>query len=275
MKLRFTKMHGAGNDFILINAVTQKVPLSADKVRLLADRHLGIGCDQLLVAEPPTNPGSDFRYRIYNCDGSEAENCGNGSRCFAQFVRAEKLTRKDSIVVDTPKGTLTLEVKDKGQVRVNMGEPILSPAEVPFAANEFAPSYPIDLACGNAEISAISMGNPHGVLVVDSVDMDVNTVAQQVRDTGLFANGVNVGFMEVVSPSEIKLRVVERGVGETLACGSGACAAVAAGQLRGLLDNNVRVHLPGGTLTMEWGGRGTPIYKTGPTKLVFQGQTVI
>ncbi|MGQ9424872.1 diaminopimelate epimerase [Gilvimarinus sp. F26214L] len=277
MRLRFTKMHGCGNDFVMIDGVTQHVKLTPDKVRFLADRRFGVGCDQLLVVEAPTHPDMDFRYRIFNSDGSEVENCGNGARCFAKFVRDRRLTAKRVIHVETMKGSMTLEVQRDGQVTVNMGVPVLDPGQIPFVADGQSETYSLDLenAAGPepVDVSAVSMGNPHGVLVVPAVaEAPVQDLGSRIQQHPRFPEGVNVGFMAVLSRAEIDLRVLERGVGETLACGTGACAAVVAGRLRGLLDEHVTVNLPGGRLGIRWAGEGEPVIMTGPATTVYQGQ---
>lgn len=291
--MRFSKMHGLGNDFVMVDAVTQAVSLSADSIRRLADRHRGIGCDQLLVVEPPQTADADFRYRIYNADGGEVENCGNGARCFARFVRERNLTGKSSIVVETMKGRMVLNVLKNGDVAVDMGAPILAPEKIPFLAPtaKALPQqalYQLELAadvpcpscssivhndCAQIEIGAVSMGNPHAVLRVDSVkDAPVASLGRQIQASERFPEGVNVGFMAVLSRSEIDLRVYERGVGETLACGTGACAAVVAGRLNNWLDAVVKVNLPGGSLSIEWQGEGHSVIKSGPATTVFEGK---
>ncbi len=276
MRFRFTKMHGLGNDFIVIDAIGQKVKLSATQVQKLADRRFGIGCDQVLLVEVPQSPDVDFRYRIYNADGSEVENCGNGARCFARFVTDRKLTGKRNIVVETANGIMTLKLQDNGEVTVDMGQPVLEPAQIPFRADNRQVTYPLQVDGHSLEIGAVSMGNPHAVTVVEDVaNFDVDTVGPQVEAHLDFPQKVNAGFMEIVSRSEINLRVYERGAGETLACGTGACAAVVAGRLRNLLDSNVIVNLPGGRLTIEWMGEGHPVLMTGPATHVFHGQTKI
>lgn len=273
MRLRFTKMHGCGNDFVMIDGVTQPVKLSAERIRLLADRHFGVGCDQLLLVEAPSKPDMDFRYRIFNGDGAEVGNCGNGARCFAKFVRDRRLTAKRIIRVETMKGSMSLEVQKDGQVAVDMGPPVLNPADIPFVADAQAVTYPLSLAGEELEISAVSMGNPHGVLLVsDTAAAPVQVLGGEVQQHPRFPEGVNVGFMAVLSRQEINLRVLERGAGETLACGTGACAAVVAGRLRGLLDEQVKVNLLGGSLTIHWAGEGHSVVKTGPATTVFQGQ---
>lgn len=276
MLLRFTKMHGLGNDFVVIDAITQRVNLSGEEIREIADRHFGIGCDQLLIVEPPTMPDVDFHYRIFNADGGEVEQCGNGARCFAKFVRDQKLTHKNIIRVSTHCGTLVLHISDDDQVTVNMGVPHLQPVEIPFQAEQKAITYELAVDHQSYTISAVSMGNPHAVMVVDDVSSaPVNILGPKIEKHTRFVQRCNVGFMQIVSRNEINLRVFERGVGETLACGTGACAAVVTGCLRNLLDKKVAVHLPGGTLTIEWGGEGKPVMMTGPATRVFEGKISI
>ncbi|MAN52466.1 MULTISPECIES: diaminopimelate epimerase [unclassified Marinimicrobium] len=276
MRLRFTKMHGLGNDFVVIDGVTQKVRLSTEKIRTLADRHFGVGCDQVLLVETPTRPDIDFRYRIFNADGGEVENCGNGARCFARFVLERKLTGKRSIKVETAGGDMTLKITEQGQVQVDMGVPRLSPEEIPFQADAEAIRYDLVLPEQTLDISAVSMGNPHAVLMVNKVDSaPVETLGPLIESHERFPRRVNAGFMQMVSPSEINLRVYERGAGETLACGTGACAAVVAGRLRQLLDETVKVNLPGGSLSITWPGPGHSVIMTGPATTVFHGQVKI
>lgn len=276
MRLRFSKMHGLGNDFMVIDGVSQKVRLSPEKIRQLADRHFGIGFDQLLVVEAPESPEVDFRYRIFNSDGGEVENCGNGARCFAVFVRDRKLTGKNLITVETAGGMMTLQITENGEVCVNMGVPRLIPAEIPFEAEAQSLTYSLAVDGTTLEISAVSMGNPHAVTLVDDVaTAPVEKLGPLVERHTRFPQRVNAGFMQVVSSDEINLRVFERGVGETLACGTGACAAVVAGNLRGLIGNNVKVNLPGGSLRISWAGPGEPVMMTGPATTVFHGQVKI
>jgi diaminopimelate epimerase len=277
VKLRFTKMHGLGNDFVVIDGISQKVRLSEEKVRKLADRRFGVGCDQVLIVEVPQNPDVDFRYRIYNADGSEVENCGNGARCFARFVSDRKLTGKRNIVVETANGIMTLHIQDNDEIRVDMGCPRLAPAQLPFTAEQQAVSYPLALANGvNLEIGAVSMGNPHAVTLVDDVKTaPVDSQGPEIEAHSRFPQRVNAGFMQIVSRQEINLRVYERGSGETLACGTGACAAVVAGRLRNLLDSKVKVNLPGGSMTIEWQGEGHSVLMSGPAATVFHGQIKI
>lgn len=269
-------MHGLGNDFVMIDAVSQRIRLSADKVRKIADRRFGIGCDQLLIVEIPSRADVDFKYRIFNCDGSEVENCGNGARCFAKFVLERKLTGKKNIKVETKAGILLLKVQDNGDVSVNMGKPGLAPGDVPFNAEQEQSSYPIQLEHGEVTLGAVSMGNPHAVtLVSDCKTAPVELWGPQIEAHRQFPQKANAGFMEILSTKEVNLRVYERGVGETLACGTGACAAVVSGRLQGLLDEQVKVNLPGGSLHIKWPGRDHPVIMTGPATTVFHGQIKI
>ena len=273
MELAFTKMHGLGNDFVVIDAIAQTVELSTAQVRLLADRRRGVGCDQVLLVERPTQPGAEFRYRIFNADGGEVEQCGNGARCFARFVRHKGLTASDRIAVQTRAGLIELRLEPDGQVTVDMGAPRLEPADIPFQAPARAVTYPLEVDGRGVEISAVSMGNPHAVLRVDSVaTAPVAELGPQIEHHPRFPRRVNVGFMEVVDAHHIRLRVFERGAGETLACGTGACAAVVAGRLQGLLAEKVSVSLPGGDLMVSWQSEGTPVLMTGPATCVFEGR---
>jgi diaminopimelate epimerase len=273
MLVRFTKMHGLGNDFMVIDAVSQRVRLTPKIVCRLADRHTGIGFDQLLLVEPPSRPDMDFRYRIFNADGSEVEHCGNGARCFGRFVRERRLTVKDEIHVETARGQAILYLLPDRQVDVDMGVPELSPAEIPFTAESQAATYRVEANGEQVELSAVSMGNPHGVVLVDNVDTaPVATLGPVLEAHPRFPKKANIGFMQVINRGEIRLRVFERGAGETLACGTGACAAVVAGRLRGLLDEEVIVHLPGGDLRIRWAGEGQPLRMVGPATTVFEGQ---
>jgi len=272
MLLKFTKMHGAGNDFVVIDLISQRYKLRPRDVRLLADRHFGVGCDQVLVVEAPSSPDVDFRYRIYNADGNEVEQCGNGARCFARFVREKNLTRKRVITVETACGVIELRVHNRQDVEVDMGVPVLEPAAIPFNADSAADSYPLLVEGKHVEIGAVSMGNPHAVLRVASVeDAPVAMLGAVIEAHPDFPKRCNVGFMERVSEQAIKLRVFERGVGETLACGTGACAAVVYGITRGWLSDLVTVELPGGKLSVSWAGAGQPVIMTGPTAVVFEG----
>lgn len=272
MQLKFTKMHGAGNDFVVIDLISQRCKLRRRDIRRLADRHFGVGCDQVLVVEPPSSPDVDFRYRIYNADGEEVEQCGNGARCFARFVREKRLTSKQVITVGVAGGTLELRVRDNNQVEVDMGPPVFEPQQIPFNAPQANPSYPLQVAGQTLEIGAISMGNPHAVLPVDDVERaDVEGLGPLIEAHADFPQRTNAGFMQIVSRDTIRLRVFERGVGETLACGTGACAAVVYGINRGWLHDTVTVELPGGKLTIAWAGDGQPVMMTGPTAVVFEG----
>lgn len=267
-------MHGLGNDFMVVDMVTQHVRLTPEKIRWLADRHFGIGFDQLLLVEPPTNPDMDFRYRIFNADGSEVEQCGNGARCFARFVRDRRLIGRDRIRVQTAAGNIELSIQVSGDVTVDMGMPRLKPSDIPLRVEQQALRYPLQLAGGDIEVAAVSMGNPHAVLVVDDVNRaDVATLGPQIESHRDFPKKCNAGFMQVLNRDEINLRVYERGCGETLACGSGACAAVVAGVLQGLLDHSVKVNLPGGSLHISWAGEGHPVMMTGSASRVFEGYT--
>lgn len=272
MQLRFTKMHGLGNDFVVIDLVTQRFVLKDHHIRKLTDRRFGVGCDQLLLVEIPENPEVDFRYRIYNNDGSEVEQCGNGARCFAKFVHDKRLTGKKRIKVETQSGIIELQITRNQQVRVNMGEPILEPAQIPFTAEQQQLEYTVEVDGVGHRLSAISMGNPHGVLLVEQTDAaPVETLGAALEGHPDFPQRANIGFMEVLDRQNIKLRVYERGAGETLACGTGACAAVVSGILRNLLDAKVSVKLPGGKLTIDWQGQGHPVMMTGPATTVFEG----
>ena len=293
MKLRFTKMQGLGNDFVVCDGVGQAVGLSPEQCRFLADRRFGVGCDQILLVEPPRLVGTDFHYRIFNADGSEVEQCGNGARCFARFVRDQGLTAKTEIPVGTTAGPIRLYIEPDGQVRVDMGPPIFLPARIPFlapaerratagpevtaAANAIAlmeaDDYDLEVEGEILRIGAVSMGNPHAVLRVDDLDQaPVERLGPRIERHPQFPRRVNVGFMQVLAPDRIRLRVYERGAGETLACGTGACAAVAVGRRLGLLAERVRVSLPGGDLVICWAGDDQPVWMTGPAVTVFTGE---
>ena len=261
---------------MVVDLVSQFLKIRPQLVRKWADRHTGVGFDQFLSVEPPLSPEADFRYRIYNADGEEVEQCGNGARCFARFVRDNKLTKKKLIKVETKAGLIELKVIDKHQIRVDMGVPILEPAQIPFIANQRSTAYPLEVDGQTLDICAVSMGNPHAVYMVDDVEQaPISSLGPLIERHERFPQKCNAGFMQVVSSKEIRLRVYERGVGETLACGTGACAAVVAGRLRGLLDTEVAVHLPGGTLTIEWQGEGQSVKMTGPCKKVYEGRIFI
>ena len=273
MKLKFSKMHGLGNDFIVLDGVRQVVSLTPEQLRYLADRHFGVGCDQILLVEAPSQSGVDFRYRIFNADGSEVEQCGNGARCFVRFVHEAGLTDKREIRVETLKGIIEPRLEANGNVTVDMGEPRFLPAEIPFLHDDDVVIYNLDVADETLEISVVSMGNPHAVQVVDSVDAaPVGEHGPLIERHDRFPQRVNAGFMQVLDKHAIKLRVYERGSGETLACGTGACAAVVTGIRRGLLESPVRVTTRGGDLNIAWGGPGRPVLMSGPAVTVFTGE---
>ncbi|MDP2694425.1 MAG: diaminopimelate epimerase [Gallionella sp.] len=273
MNLKFTKMHGAGNDFVVLDGVLQKIELSPEQLRLLADRHFGVGCDQILLVEKAQRAEADFRYRIFNADGGEVEQCGNGARCFVRFVHDQKLTHKREIVVETRSGLITPRLEDDGRVTVNMGAPIFDAALIPFDGGSGVASEPLDVDGEMIEISALSMGNPHAVQVVADVERaPVEKLGPLIERHLRFPKRVNAGFMQVMDRSHIRLRVFERGTGETLSCGTGACAAVVAGIRRGLLDSTVNVATHGGVLVITWAGEGQPVLMTGPAITVFAGE---
>ncbi|VVE15998.1 Diaminopimelate epimerase [Pandoraea fibrosis] len=279
MKLKFTKMQGAGNDFVVIDGISQTIDFTPEQWRALADRHFGVGADQLLLVERPTLPDVDFRYRIFNADGGEVEHCGNGARCFVKFVRDTGLTDKRSVRVEVQQGVITLTMRDDGQVSVDMGAPILTPSDVPFDTRGLEGRregddtlWPLDVAGETTWISVVSMGNPHAVQVVDNVDTaPVETQGPLIERHARFPRRVNAGFLQVVDKHQARLRVYERGAGETLACGTGACAAAVAGIRRGLLSAPVAIETHGGTLTIDWDGANGPVIMTGPATTVFEG----
>ena len=279
MKLHFTKMHGAGNDFIVLDATHGPLELSAAQWQALADRHFGIGADQILIVERSTRPDADFRYRIFNHDGGEVEHCGNGARCFVRFVSERGLTTKRSIRVEVKHGVITLTLQDDGEVTVDMGAPILVPAHVPFVPGTLPTQvegedtlYGLDIAGQTRWISAVSMGNPHAVQVVDDVEaFPVREEGPLVEHHPSFPNRVNAGYMQIVDRHTIHLRVFERGAGETLACGTGACAAVVAGIRRNLLDSPVHVKTHGGWLNIAWSSATDSVRMTGPAVTVYEG----
>ncbi len=276
MRIKFTKMHGLGNDFVVLDAVNQAIALTTNQARFLADRHFGVGCDQILVVEKTARPDADFRYRIFNADGGEVEQCGNGARCFVRFVHEKGLTAKRAIRVETQCGLIEPRLEDDGSVTVDMGAPRFEPSRVPFITESDALVQPLQLDGAVVDITALSMGNPHAVQVVSNVD--AAPVADQgplIENHPRFPQRVNAGFMQVTDRHAIRLRVHERGAGETLACGTGACAAAAAGIARGLLDSPVRVTTRGGDLTIAWAGLGQPVLMTGPAVTVFEGEIEI
>ncbi len=286
MRINFTKMHGLGNDFVVIDATRQSINLTPQQIQFIANRRFGVGCDQLLLVEAADRDDVDFRYRIFNADGGEVEQCGNGARCFARFVQEQGLTDKNTIPVSTNTGKITLQVLDNGQVCVDMGVPRLQPDEIPFVSDHQETVYTLSIGIdagsvsenisSSVEISAVSLGNPHAVLLVEDIDTaPVESLGPVIEQHPRFPNRVNTGFMQVVDRNNIRLRVYERGAGETQACGTGACAAVVSGILRGLLDNKVRVNLPGGELNIQWQGIGTSVLMTGPAETVFTGSMTL
>lgn len=287
MKLKFTKMHGAGNDFVVIDAINQQIDFTPEQWKALADRRFGVGADQMLVVEKSTVPGCDFRYRIYNNDGGEVEQCGNGSRAFVKFVVEKGLTSARKITVETLAGIISPRLEDDGSITVDMGAPVLDPAQVPFDAEGLAGQpegretlWPLVVELGGqretVQVSVVSMGNPHAVQVVADADTaPVELMGPLIEHHPRFPKRVNAGFMQLVNRQHVKLRVFERGAGETLACGTGACAAVVAGIRRGLLDSPVRVDARGGQLSIAWAGEGQPVYLTGPAVTVFEGEITV
>ena len=272
MKLKFTKMQGLGNDFVVLDGIHQAIHLDRQQLRFLADRHFGIGCDQILLVEKAEGE-ADFRYRIFNADGGEVEQCGNGARCFVRYVHDHGLTEKNEIRIETMSGMISPKLEINGNVTVNMGQPVFEPTQIPFIADHVAPTYQLEIAGQPVTISALSMGNPHVVRVVADVDhAPVETEGALLERHPRFPKKVNVGFMQVIDRHRIKLRVFERGAGETLACGTGACAAVVAGIKLGLLDAQVSVSTRGGELTIRWEGADQPVWMTGPAVTVFEGE---
>lgn len=266
-------MHGLGNDFVIIDAINHTINLSPEQIHFMADRHFGIGFDQLLLVEKPVTSNADFKYRIFNADGSEVSQCGNGARCFARFVREKNLFSGDKITVDTDSGQLVLTITDNDLVTVNMGIPRHSPKEIPFLVGQEAQMYSVEINGVLTGFGAVSMGNPHAVILVENVDLaPVAETGRILESHPLFPERANIGFMQVLNREHIKLRVYERGAAETLACGSGACAAVVVGIEQKLLDNDVTVDLPGGQLTINWSGRGQPVFMTGTATTVFDGE---
>jgi diaminopimelate epimerase len=272
MKLTFTKMHGLGNDFVVIDAIRQSIALSRAQIQWIAHRHFGVGCDQLLLVQVPETECADFRYRIFNADGREVEQCGNGARCFARFVRDQGLTDKNDIMVETTKGIIRIQLQSDGQVKVNMGTPRFAPPDIPFISDIQVPRYALEVEGNTVDIGAVSMGNPHAVLQIEDVEhAPVASLGPLIEVHPRFPQRVNVGFMQILTPEHIRLRVFERGVGETLACGSGACAAVVVGHNQGLLAEAVQVDLRGGSLRIEWQGGLAPVWMSGPAVRVFEG----
>ena len=269
-------MHGLGNDFVVIDAINQTVDLAPAQLKLIADRHFGIGCDQILLVESPTVPNADFRYRIFNSDGGEVQQCGNGARCFVQFVHEKGLTNKDTISVETLGGIIEIRRQINGEVTVNMGIPNFQPQSLPLLVNEQKAHYSINIGDKEISFGAVSVGNPHAVIQVDDIDKaPVSEWGEALESHDIFPERVNVGFMQILDRNRIRLRVFERGVGETLACGTGACAAVLVGIYWELLNNKVTVELPGGNLLIEWDNGQAPVFMTGPAKTVFDGQITL
>ena len=273
MQLKFTKMQGAGNDFVVIDGYSQSVALNANQIKEIANRYFGVGCDQLLMVEKSTSANVDFKYRIFNADGGEVEQCGNGARCFARYVSEKGLSNKQEIKVETASGVIVLQLQADKQVTVNMGAPIFEPARIPFNAANQQGQYALSLDTQTVMISAVSMGNPHAVMVVDNVETaNVAQLGPQIESHVNFPQRVNSGFMQVLNAHEINLRVYERGSGETLSCGTGACAAAVSGMQLGLLQSPVLVNTRGGKLSIAWAGEASPVMMTGPAEFVFEGQ---
>ena len=276
MVLKFTKMHGLGNDFVVFDGVRQAFDLTREQLRLIADRHFGVGCDQILLVEKATTADADFRYRMFNADGGEVYQCGNGARCFVRFVHEHGLTTQSEIRVETGAGPLVLRLEADGQVTVNMGVPRFELADIPFVAQTRALTYALEVDGSVVVISALSMGNPHAVQIVNDIELaPVLEQGRLIEGHVRFPQHVNAGYMQILDRRHIKLRVFERGAGETLACGSGACAAVVAGVMRGVLDEAVLVTMRGGDLSIRWLGEGEPVWMTGPAVTVFEGEIVI
>jgi len=274
--INFTKMHGLGNDFVVIDAINQHITLTSEQIRFMSNRHFGIGFDQLLLVEKPVSDNADFKYRIFNADGSEVGQCGNGARCFARFVRDKKLSGKEEICVDTNSGQLLLRFTEQDLITVNMGIPKHNPIEIPLLAEQELMLYKVAVNDENISFGAVSMGNPHAVIQVENVEnAPVNSLGNILENHTIFPERANIGFMQIINKKAIKLRVYERGAAETLACGSGACAATVIGIEQNLLDNDVCVELPGGNLQISWSGRGEPVLMTGPACHVFDGTIIL
>lgn len=265
-------MHGLGNDFVLVNALQKKIQLTRQQAIGLANRRFGIGCDQVLLIEPAENPSADIRYRIFNADGGEVAQCGNGARCVAAYLHREQILDKAEIIAETINGCVKLYYKNDDQITVDMGIPKFDPKDIPITADKRADKYTLSVNGGTLEMAALSMGNPHAVIVVDNIDeAPVEVLGPGIQDNPFFPEGVNVGFMQVIATEQIRLRVFERGAGETLACGSGACAAAVAGIQAGLLNHEVQVGLPGGILSIMWQGEGEPVLMRGSATFVYEG----
>jgi diaminopimelate epimerase len=273
MKLHFTKMHGAGNDFVVVDAVRAATQINEDQIRKIADRQTGVGCDQVLLIEPPKRPDADFEYRIFNADGSPAGQCGNGARCVGRFIHEQRLSAKSTITLQVGSDLRRLEFDEAGSVKAELGAPIFAPAQIPFSADEDATEHALSLANVTVMAGVVSLGNPHAVLLVDDVAATpVEKIGPMIQSLDVFPEGVNVGFMQVESNTHVKLRVFERGAGETLACGSGACAAVIHGIRLGQLANKVTVSVPGGKLEVSWDNGVSSVWLAGPAETVFEGK---
>lgn len=273
MEQQFTKMHGIGNDFVVFDSFSKPVNLTREQIRHLADRQFGIGCDQVLLLEPPRNNKSDVRYRIFNADGGEVMQCGNGARCAAAYLKEKGIVKKNEIIAETGAGRLILNINDDGRVTVDMGVPGFEPTKIPLQADEYSEQYTLILGEDEITFGAVSMGNPHAVIIVDDVDIaPVNVIGPAMQVNELFPESVNVGFMQILNKKAFKLRVYERGSGETLACGSGACAAMVIACQQGYLEGTIDAELRGGHLTLSWAGEGEPVYMTGPATTVFEGK---
>ena len=273
MEQQFTKMHGIGNDFVVFDSFSRPLNLSREQIRHLADRQFGIGCDQVLLLEPPQHDDADVRYRIFNADGGEVMQCGNGARCAAVYLKEKGLVNKNEIIAETGAGRLVLNINSDGRVTVNMGVPEFEPAKIPMQADEYEEQYHLIHAEDEIVFGAVSMGNPHAVIIVDDVDMaPVNVIGPAIQSNELFPESVNVGFIQILNNGAFKLRVYERGSGETLACGSGACAAMVIACQQGYLEGTIDAELRGGHLTLSWAGEGEPVYMTGPATTVFEGK---
>ena len=273
MLIKFTKMHGLGNDFVVIDGVRQHINLTTNAIKKLADRNLGIGCDQVLLIEPPSDKNIDFNYRIFNCDGSEVEQCGNGARCMARYIADQQLSGKKTVLLQTKNRIMEVTTKPKNLVTANMGTPIFTPEEIPFISQQQDKLYSIEAGSQSFEIAALSVGNPHAVIQVENVETAaVAELGPMIQTHDQFPESVNVGFMQIIDRHNIKLRVYERGVGETQACGSGACAAAVAAIQQDLVESKVNLQLLGGKLSIEWSGEDQPILMTGPAETVFHGK---
>jgi diaminopimelate epimerase len=276
MNLQFTKMHGLGNDFVLINGLNTTIELGSEQIRFIADRRLGIGCDQVLMIEASQSAEADIRYRIFNADGAEVEQCGNGVRCVGEYLRRHSLIEAETIRVATQGGLVTIHFEDENLIRVDMGIPSFEPEKIPLALTQRQERYRLTMASGEFEVMALSMGNPHAVLLVKDIEQaEVLHIGAEIQGNTMFPESVNVGFMEIIDERHIRLRVNERGVGETQACGTGACAAVAAGIIAGKLGRDVDVELHGGSLSISWAGEGQTLWMTGPATNVYEGQIEI